>query len=316
MKVSGPKAPVVIAPSPAAQATPPSIAATPVAPDSFSSSLKEIALAGTITDPKVQISGMAWHGDQLLLLPQWGSKLYALSKPDLLQAAGGGCGPLTPRELPIHPPGELKDVLPGNEGFEAMAIVGDRVYLLAEAKRSDEMFGYLLSGRITPAGVELDLNNVKELPVADQVKNMGYEALVVSGDQVIALPEATFGHHVAHAFSLDLQPLGTVAMPPVDYRLTDSTPADSDGRFWVANYHHPGDAGLPEAPRVEQLQPMRLQGGRVEKDGAPRTITPDLSQPGRNWEAVAKLDDQGFLVMTDEFPRAVFGFVTGELPRR
>ena len=292
-------------------ATPVAATSAPKPSDSFSSPLTEIALSGSITDPKVQISGMAWHGDQLLLLPQWGGKLYALPKPELLQATAGEAPPLTPREIPIIPGGDLKDVLPGNEGFEAIAVNGDRVYLLAEAKCGDDMLGYLLSGRLTEQGLELDVGNIKTLPVADQVTNMGYEALVLAGDRLIALPEATFGPHVAQAYSLDLEPLGAVPMPAVDYRLTDSTPADSDGRFWVANYNHPGDAGMAEAPRVEQLQPMKLEQGRVEKDGAPTTIIPDLTQPGRNWEAVAKLDDKGFLVMTDEFPRAIFGFVAG-----
>lgn len=273
------------------------------------SPLKEIALSGSITDPKVQISGMAWHGEKLVLMPQWAERLYVLSKSEVSQVVDGGCaGQLTPRELKVGPEG-FGSAFPGFEGFEAIAIVGDRAYLLAEAKQGDDMFGYLVSGQLTDEGLTLDLSNVKTLPPATRIKNMGYEALLVAGDRLMVMPESNGGPRVAHAFGLDLEPKGALPMPEVSYRLTDSTPADADGNFWVANYHHPGDKGLPDAPRTEELVPMRVAADHLEIAGAPRHIALDMTQPARNWEALEKLDDRGFLVMTDEFPRAIFGFV-------
>lgn len=270
--------------------------------------LQELKLQGSITDPKVQISGMAWHGDQLVLLPQWAKQLYVLDKADVTAAVDGRAATLTPRELKVGPEG-FGDKFPGFEGFEAIAIVGERAYLVAEAKQGDDMFGYLVAGRLTAEGLELDLDNIRTLPTATRIKNMGYEALLVAGDRLMVMPESNGGPRVAHAFSLALESLGSTPMAPVDYRLTDSTPADADGRFWVANYHHPGDKGLPDAPRTEELLPMQVTARGIESAGAPLHIALDMTQPGRNWEAVAKLDDRGFLVMTDEFPRAIFGFV-------
>src|SRR5207302_2945584 len=147
----------------------------PAPPDAFvSAPLREIALVGSITNPKIQISGMAWHGDELLLLPQYAERLYALPKRELLAHADGDAAALTPRELSVGPDG-FAAKFPGFEGFEAIAVVGDRVFLLAEAKLGDDMLGYLVAGKLGPGGVTLDLDSVKALPVSSQVKNMGYE---------------------------------------------------------------------------------------------------------------------------------------------
>lgn len=273
--------------------------------------LTELALNGSITDPRQQISGMAWHGDQLVLMPQWAKSLFVLSKNDVTSAVDGRTEPLTPREVSVGPAG-FESHFPDFEGFEAIAFVGSRAYLLAEAKRGDDMFGYLVAGDFGPDGLTLDLSSVQTLPPATRIKNMGYEALLVANERLVVMPEANGGPRVAHTFDLSLKPLGAMPLPDVPFRLTDSTPADEDGRFWVANYNHPGDEGMPEAPRTEALLPMRLTATHVTNDGAPRPIAPNLREDSRNWEALARLDDKGFLVMTDEFPRAVFGFVPRE----
>jgi hypothetical protein len=272
------------------------------------SPVREIHLVGPITNPKAQISGMAWHGDELLLLPQWETTLYCVAKADLLKAVDGKSDPLTPREISLRPAG-LHEMFPGFEGFEGIAVTGDLVYLLAEARNEEGMFGYLFSGCLRRDALDLDVTRVRTLPISSRVKNMGYEGLVIAGDRLIALPEARGGLHMAYCFDFELNPVGHISMPAVDYRLTDSTPVDSEGCFWITNYNHPGDAGMPEAPRVEQLVRLRVCDGAVVFDGEPITIVPDLAAPGRNWEAIAALDDRGFLVMTDEFPRAIFGFI-------
>lgn len=317
MKVVSQRAPLsieVVEQPASAKAEQPTVAKTaPAAVDAFvGAAVKELALKGPVTDPTVQISGMAWHGENLLLMPQFAQHLYVLAKNDVLSHLDGGSNELTPSELPVGPKGyEAK--FDGFQGFEAMAVVGDRVYLLAEASIGDTMLGYLVAAKLTPEGLQLELDNIQTLPCDTRINNMGYEALTVVGDRLIAWPEVngatTNTTHVARSFDLKLQPLDDVPLPTIEHRLTDSTPADADGRFWVANYNHPGDHGMPEAPIVEQLIPMRSADGRVQQDGDPIELLLQDGHPGRNWEAVAKLDDRGFLVMNDEFPRPMLAFV-------
>ena len=48
--------------------------------------IREIPLTGPINSPDAQISGMAWHGDTLVILPQYPEKNLLLHRPLLLQA--------------------------------------------------------------------------------------------------------------------------------------------------------------------------------------------------------------------------------------
>ena len=111
--------------------------------------------------------------------------------------------------------------------------------------------------------------------------------------------------------------------------LTDATALDSEGRFWVLNYYFPPEraklnpAPDPELARfgdpasfdpdrcVERLIELRL----IDGERIVRTATPPLNLellPNgecRNWEAVVRLDDRGFLLMTDKYPGTLLAFV-------
>ena len=343
-KVTAPRAPVTQTVS---TVETPVKTSAPVAPsasagvDTFAAApetpVREIPLTGPITDAKMQISGMAWAGDTLVMLPQYlnynGSspRLFSLQRADVIAHLDDPKPmPLTPREITVHPP-NLDDHFPGFEGFEAIAFSKDRAFMLVEAEVDGQMKGYLVAGKLTTEGLTLDLTTIREMNSDSHVVNMGFEALTVVGNQVLVMPEANGAllnpRHVAHAFDFDLKPMGEVKLPTLEYRLTDSTPADADGRFWVANYNHPGDQGMdavgPDGyasqfgvspsyvpgKQVERLIPLRkTDEGVVPTGEAP--IQMQLAEgEGRNWEALAPLPGRGFLVMTDEFPRTIFGFV-------
>ncbi|EKU97532.1 hypothetical protein Lepto7375DRAFT_6729 [Leptolyngbya sp. PCC 7375] len=67
----------------------------------------------------------------------------------------------------------------------------------------------------------------------------------------------------------------------------------------------------PKQPVTEI--PQRLvefvygENGITFTNNAP--IQLELSQDSRHWEGMVRLDDQGFLVMTDKFPETILGFV-------
>ncbi len=71
---------------------------------------------------------------------------------------------------------------------------------------------------------------------------------MVDGETLITLYEANGvdvnESPVAHRFNADLSVLDTVAFPNIEYRVTDATSVDENGRFWITNYYYPGDKEL------------------------------------------------------------------------
>ena len=86
------------------------------------------------------------------------------------------------------------------------------------------------------------------------------------------------------------------------------------GRFWVVNILAPDQIGLlgsgSDAVPVERLVELQITDAGIVRTDTP-VITLDLeNQPGgRNWEGVARLDNLGFLLITDSSPRTILGFV-------
>ncbi|RME53785.1 MAG: hypothetical protein D6790_17410, partial [Caldilineae bacterium] len=212
--------------------------------------IQELPLAGPVAESRSELSGLAWHGDALILLPQYpermGGNLFALDKGEILAAlAEDQATPLTPRPIPLDAPGLNR--LPGYEGLEAIAFAGDRVYVTVEARRATGMEALLLAGTIAADGsaVHLDVGRHARIPAQAPLANYSDEALVVWGDTLVTLYEANGVNvnpaPVAHAFRLDLTPLAPLPFPPVEYRITDATAVDAAGVFWAINYLFPGD---------------------------------------------------------------------------
>jgi hypothetical protein len=308
--------------------------------------VQPIALAGPVALPEAQLSGMAWHGDTLVLLPQYPVRqedgtaivLFAIKRDALLAVLDGRQrGPLTPRPVPLAEPAfeELAKKLPGWEGFEAIAFSEGRVFLTVEARVGGKMRGYLLSGTVDPtlSSVRLDTSKVAVVnpPPKTDVPNQAEEALVVTGQQVLTLYEAN-GQALnaaprAHAFSLDLQPRGTLGFPQVEYRITDASAPDAQGRFWAINYFFPKDRDMfardeplaarygrgPTHARCEAVERLlrfqRSEDGITLVEEAPLYLKLREDCTGRNWEGIAVLEGRGLLLATDTYPETLLGFV-------
>ncbi len=64
---------------------------------------------------------------------------------------------------------------------------------------------------------------------------------------------------------------------------------------------------------VECLVELEYVDGEINLTATP-PISLKISEAGRNWEGLVRLDEQGFLLMTDEFPETILGYV--EVPQR
>ena len=305
--------------------------------------LQPIPLADPLGDRHAEISGMAWYGDYLIIVPQYPNfflgedakepgALFAIPKDAIMAYLDKeSCEPLEAIQIPLDA-GDAYDI-PGFEGFEAIAFHGDTVYMTIEVSGDEGMYAYLVSGQIAPdlSGITLNTDKMMKIPTQSGVKNMSEEAIVLTDDSVITLHEANGvavnPNPVAHVFGLDLSEKGTIPMANVEYRITDATTMDDEGLFWVINYFWPGEEVLkPEvdpifekygkgpthaaAEGVERLLALRYTGDGIQIADIP-PIQLQLLADGslRNLEAIARYEDQGFLVATDKYPTTIFGFV-------
>jgi hypothetical protein len=319
---------------------PPTIELTPVPAGPVEYPITEILLSGPIAEQAAEVSGMAWYGDTLILLPQYPSfsgeegdgAVYALPKADLLlYLAGALPGALEPFPIPFVAPG-LAEAIEDYEGYEAIAFLGDQAFLTIEASPGREMKGYLVSGTMAPdlSSLTVDTGVLREIPLQTAESNRADETLLVVDDTIVTVYEvngATINASpVAHLFDTDLTPRGTVPFPQIEYRITDATDPDANGRFWAINFFFPGDEELlveneplaehygqgPTHTRHEAVE--RLVEFQYSDSGIGLTDSPPIQLEllpivARNWEGLVRLDERGFLLITDLFPKTILGFV-------
>ena len=302
-----------------------------------------IPLAGPLATPEAEVSSMTWQGDTLVILPQFPDKFadegmlgfFAVSKARILEILDGGNeGSLEPHQVLCQAPG-LEGIVRGFDGLEAMGCIGDRYYMTVEAKDDTMMAGFLVSGKFSVVDnmVIMDLRSLHSIPMGLNIYNVAVEAIVIDGDRVITISEAN-GRNIspepqAKVFNSEAEFIGYLPMPHIEYRVTDATALDEEGRFWVINYFFPPEgtklnpAPDPELERfgdpdsfdpekcIERLLELRLTpDDRIVRTQRP-PINLDLLADGecRNWEALVRLDDRGFLLMTDKYPGTLLAFV-------
>ena len=311
-----------------------------------------LPLTGPLARADAEISGLAWHGSDLLLLPQHPFRLsqssehgmlFALPKDDIEGFLEGQHEkPLRPRPVIFLAPG-LGERMPAYDGFEALSFHKNHAYLTIEAVANPEteaMRGFLLKGRLHGDTLRLNTRRRAALPPQTETSNMAYEALLTPAEglargRVVAFYEAN-GRNVnprpkASVFSPQLQPLRRLTFPPLEYRLTDATALDSSGRFWAMNYFFPGEhdalhpapdpLGVPTPAPAHERPVERLVEFHLSTEGFQRTSAPPLRLsllPGtpRNWEGLARYESDargpGFLLATDQYPETILGFVAVE----
>ncbi len=301
----------------------------------------EIPLAGPISQKNAEVSGLAWYDDYLVLLPQYPKRLskssdgvlLAIPRKEILQyLAGNSSGAITPIEIPLFT-GGIDVSIRGFEGFEAIDFYAQQVFLTIEAREGNRMMGYLVKGQIAADLSELRLDPeslVENRPQAN-LSNKSDETLILIDKYVVTLFEVNNStlNQDPHASRFDLSLAQVEALPlaPIEYRITDAASIDQNGRFWVLNYLYPGDKEL-----VTESDALALRYGEgdthavattVERlvelqynlDGITLTDTPPIQlqllgdEQSRNWEGLARLEGNGFLLVTDEFPGTILGFV-------
>ena len=297
--------------------------------------VKEIPLKGLITDRQQEMSGMDWYGNNLFLLPEnLGGFLFVISKDDIYQSINSNNpNPITPNQISFITP-DYSKTIPGFEGFESIAFFGDQFVVTLEAKSDGKMHGYIAWGKINPKTLKAIINDedLLELPVPTQVKNMTYESALIHENSVILFYEAN-GKNLRksawqHIVSLNDNHSARIDFPNIEYRITDVTKIDHQNKFWAINYLWPGDIdrlnpaedlisakyGKGETHQsskaVERLVEFQIQNGAIHLTNQKPLQIQLLEDNSRNWEGLVRLDKKGFLIVTDKFPGSLLRFIS------
>jgi len=307
------------------------------------SDMIRIPLSGDVAESGSEISGLTWYKDQLILLPQYPdrfsegdfSSLFRIPKKEILDYLDQE-NPST-KISPIKIKFDEKEIparLPRFQGYEAIAFVENRVFLTIEINLKQSMQALLVEGSISDEmdKIILDETTVDSLPVPLQIGNHAYEALVPVADKLLIIYEAN-GANLTNSPQMvqyDLKSGKFILQPfiNIEYRITDATNADEEGKFWVTNYFWPGDivklipamdflANKSEPPiifsderGVERLVELQYTDEGIKfTDSNPLIFGTLSANNSRNWEGVVRLDDRGFLVATDRFPETILAFV-------
>jgi len=254
--------------------------------------------------------------------------------------------PLEPIPVDLIDPQNILAGIEEFEGFEAIGFWEDQVFMTIEAS-PDPMLGHLVSGQIIETtdhrfSITLQGKAAKIPPQAD-IPNSTYETLLLTKDQIIVIYEGN-GKNVNDApqaliYNHNLEFRRAIPFPAVEYRITDATVLDEQNRFWGINYIWPeGRDRYNPAPDpiantygkgythaqcqiVERLLQFQYKDTEILLTKTPplQFQLEDCNKNGRledkdsrNWEGLVRLNHQrfnGFLVVTDKFPRTILGFV-------
>jgi len=295
-----------------------------------------LPLEGEAASSQAEYSGLAWYQDYLILLPQYPSRfensLLAIPKAQILAFLDGEADTLTPQKIPLADAG-AKEGLKGFEGYEALAFNGEVAYLTIESDVGAKMICYVVRGEMAADLSVLTLEHAtrQEIPHPVEIDNTCDEALLVYADHVYTFFEANGAkvnsEPAVHLFDADLNAEGARSLPSIEYRITDVSAPDAAGRFWAVNYMYPGDAGKLEpaadplaaefgvgtshaaSETVERLIELEITDDAITlTDTAPIWLQL-LPNESRNWEGLVRLDERGFLLVTDKFPETILAFV-------
>ena len=285
-----------------------------------------ITLNGDITSPDQEISGLAWYNDNLILLPQYPTdKIYSIPKQQIIEFLDLSRTTILPKEIKWNSSGIDKHIR-GFEGYESIVFNDDTVYVTIEAERRKINSGFIARGIIDNNKIKIDDKSLKKIKTPVTLRNMTYETILINNNSVITIYEVNSdkvnNSPIYHQFDMDLESHSTKPFPFTEYRITDATEIDEEGKFWVTNYFWPGDYSLlkpdlnytitskKDIKPVERLLEFKMVDGTIVRtETTPINIKLSEFGDSRNWEGIVRLDDKGFLIVTDKFPGTILAFI-------
>jgi len=301
-----------------------------------------IRLAAPLEQDKAEISGLAWCQGRLILLPQYPERLsddgisyfYYLEREEIINYIDSVSDkPLIPKPIRVNQK-ELRKEVTFFDGFEAIACQDNKLWLSIEALNILGSYqSFVVPGEIhftQDPSIEIHQEALVQLETQSRLRNIGDEAIVLQGDDVIAIHEVNdtraVKHPKARLISRQSQNISALAFPNLPYRITDATTLDDEQRFWAINYKYSGDKFSRDATdhlaikfgqgashkkyyNVERLLEFQIDGETIRLLDQPPIQLKMTDVEGRNWEGIVRLKGRGFLIATDKHPATLLGFV-------
>ena len=153
-------------------------------------SIQEIKLKGLITDLTRNFR-MDWYNNNLLLPENLGGYLFTVTKNEVQNQLASIKEVIEPTKTIFNTPNYSK-IIPGFDGFEALAFEGDNVYVTIEAGQNDMMTSYIVWGSINPSSYEITIpeKNIKKFDTPIQIDNMSYESIIYHKNDLLLMYEA------------------------------------------------------------------------------------------------------------------------------
>lgn len=303
-------------------------------------SILKIPLLGEISARSAEISGMCWYGDNLILLPQYPSnfdsdsgKIFFLKKSLLLNSiSNSDNAALEPDYYSVNST-DFDDLFRLGSGFESITINENSAYFTIENMNGGKTETILIRGEIDSINkrIELKKESIIKDPTDLFIHNISSESILYYNNIIIPIFEV-FGKNInknpkVSVFNQNLEFIKKINFPNIEYRITDVTSVDEKGKFWAINYFYPGDNkklnpaqdeiilhhGLGKShyiyDPVERLIQFQIRENEIVLTEQPPVYLELTKNNGRNWEAIAKLNDIGFIIATDTFPETILAFV-------
>jgi len=301
---------------------------------------KEIKLEGEIAHRESEISGLAWYRDYLILLPQFpfkfgdglsGSLFYIPKSKIIYHLQSKSQTPLKPARLKLFADG-LEQFNRWGSGYEGIIFNDNDVYIIFESYRNSNAF--VVKGEIDFANnsVTLEAATLQEIEIPTKLPNLTAETITLFEDKILVINEVNginlIENPKANLFSSELSSRSEISLPNIEYRVTDATEIEKDSTFWVINYLWTGEINYikpqndalfdkygigkshQNSQTVERLVKLKISNNEIQfADQPPIYIQLNSNRGSRNWEGLVKLDEIGFLVATDMFPRTILGFI-------
>lgn len=303
---------------------------------------QEIKLSGEISKKESEISGLAWLNDNLVFLTQYPGNygegetgvLWCINKEEIYSAINDSSVILKPTEIRLLSNGLGNIINSRGSGLEAIIFDKDTAYISIENSGLFRTNGIIVKGIINSDFNEISLieNSKIEINHSVNITNFAEETLTQSENEIISIYEGNgkklYPGACAHVISKRTWEAKKIPMPSLEYRITDATEIDERGDFWVINYLYPGDENKmklsPDSvfikhgigkthkvnKQVERLVKLNFNGKKISLANTPPIqLKLEQDSESNNWEGLVKLDDKGFLLITDRYPGTKFVFL-------
>jgi len=308
----------------------------------YKNNLKEIIEVEVVKLPlneftsnkNLEFSGLCWYKDYLVMLPQYPSKIeggsfFYLSKNEILESIKNN-SILEPKLIKANLEG-LEQYEGFGSGYEAVIFNKDTLLASIEYYKGDETVSVIVKGIIDSNKmiIDFDEKTLLKLPNNSGLENFSEESLIIAEESLIAIHEANFGEkNYAFKIPFSLKSYQRIEFPKINFRITDASEVEDSLKFYAVNYLWKGDDaifpvkdlisekwGIGKTNKfgkdLERIVQFRIYNTKIELTEKP-PIYLKLDKKGRNWEGIVRLDNLGFLIITDKHPSTILGFVPFE----